>query len=122
LAAYSLEAETQSGTLKPEGASRVHLLYSALGVDPASFPLAGRLQLREPGLTLAQALHDPGSAAITRDLAANLGLSLGSRFTLDIGSGAAPQTLHVTAIIDIMPDRRGNAVLYSLDTARQLRG
>ena len=122
IAAYSLEAETQAGILKPDGASRVHLLYSALGVDPTTFPLSGQLQLREPGLTLAQALHDPGSAAITRDLAADLSLSLGSRFTLDIGSGAAPLDMRVAAIIDIMPDRRGNAVVYNLDTARQLRG
>jgi putative ABC transport system permease protein len=122
IAAYTLEAETQAGLLKPEGASRVHLLYSALGVDPAPYPLAGQLQLHEPDLTLAQALRDTGSTAITRDLAAGLGLGVGSRFTLDIGSGAAPLLMHVTAIIDVMPDRRGNAVLYSLDTARQLRG
>src|SRR5262245_61295376 len=76
IAAYSLEAETQAGILKPEGASRIHLLYSVLGVDPATFPLVGQMQLREPGLTLAQALHDPGSAAITRDVAADLGLSV----------------------------------------------
>jgi putative ABC transport system permease protein len=122
LAAVDLEATTRSGMLKPEGASRVHLLNTALGVDPTTYPLAGELKLRQPNLALAQALADPGSAAVTRDLAANLGLSVGSRFTLDVGSGAAPLPMHVTAIVDGMPDRSGNTVLYSLSTARQLYG
>ena len=87
LAAVDLQAATQIGMLKPEGASRVHLLYGALGVDPASYPLAGELKLHQSNLTLAQALADRASTAVTRDLAANLGLSVGSRFTLDIGIG-----------------------------------
>jgi len=122
LAAFDLQAETRFGMLKPEGASRVHLLNTALGVDPAAYPLVGTLRLHQPNLSLAQALADPGSAAVTRDLAANLGLSVGSRFTLDLGSGAAPLPMHVTAIVDEMPDRSGNSVLYSLDTARELGG
>ncbi len=122
IAAYSLIAESQGGLLKLEGASRVQLLYSSLGVDPATYPLVGQVQLADPNMTLAEALPTSGSAAITRDLASLLALRVGSRFTLDIGSGALPQVLQVTAIIDSMPDRRGNAVLYNLDTARQLTG
>ena len=122
IAAYSLEAEAQAGVLKPAGANRVYLLYTSLGVDPATYPLAGELQLSDPHLTLLEALRQPGSAAVTRDLAAQLNLRPGSHFTLDTGSGAPPLDMQVTAIIQVMPDRRGNAVLYSLDTARQLAG
>src|SRR5205814_6734068 len=67
LAAFDLEAETHFGLLKPEGAGRVHLLNTALGVDPAAYPLAGELKLRQAKLSLAQALADPGAAAVTRD-------------------------------------------------------
>jgi putative ABC transport system permease protein len=122
LAAVDVQAYTRYAMLKPEGASRVQLLNLALGVDPATYPLAGTLKLREPGLSLSQALAEPGAAAVTRDLAARAGLSLGSRFSLDIGAGAAPLAMHVGAIIDAMPDRTGNLVLYSLDTARELYG
>jgi len=122
LAAVDLEATARTGLLKPADSSRVHPLNAALGVDPNMYPVAGQLKLRQSNLTLAQALADPGAAAVTRDLAANLGLSVGSRFTLDLGSGAAPLLMHVSAIVDGMPDRSGNTVLYSLDTARQLTG
>jgi putative ABC transport system permease protein len=119
---YSLIARQDMFMLKPGNGNPVYLLtHPPRGVDPATFPLVGAIPLREPaGLTFAAAIAPPRQAVITRDLADGLGLKPGDHFAL-IGSpnGSAPD-LTVAGVAEAMPDSQGDAVLYSLDTAREL--
>jgi putative ABC transport system permease protein len=119
---YSPIARQDMYMLKPGNSNPVYLLtHPPRGVDPTTFPLVGSIPLRAPaGQTFAAAIAQPLHAVITRDLADGLGLKPGDHFTL-IGSpdGSAP-ALTVAGVANEMPDAQGDAVLYSLDTARQL--
>ncbi len=101
----------------------VYYIMRTLGVDPDSYPLVGRLTLSEPnGQTLATVLQEPGSAAITHDVADKLRLRAGDTLQLASGDGAPPFKLHVRAIVAVTPSHQGDTILYSLDTARQVAG
>ena len=121
--AYTLFASYAGQLLKREDSGRVYFVGRAMGVDPGTYPLVGEITLSAPdGITLSAALESPRSAAITRDLAKRLELNIGDTFTLSDGAGGVPTRLHVTAIVQSIPDQRGDTVLYSQETASLLAG
>ena len=88
IANYTLVANGTAAYLRTPDNGRVTFLASALGIDPATYPLVGDLVLREPaGATAADALHAPNDALITRDLADKLGLTIGETILLS-GDGS----------------------------------
>ena len=120
---YTLMADAGPSILQARGADGIFYLSLPLGVDPASFPLVGRVALREPrGMSLAEAIHKIGDVAITRDIADQSVLKVGDQVTLVSQRGDKRVTVRVSAIIDRMPDHRGDTMLYNLDTARAIAG
>ena len=123
LDAYTPLAAGLWHAMKLDGSGRVHLVMNVTGVDPATYPLEGSLTLREPAdAALADVLAMPGSAAVTRDLADQDGLAIGDWMTLSDESGSNPVRLQVTAILQSVPDRMGDRILYSLETAKMVTG
>src|SRR5262249_54094313 len=117
-------AQQSIRALKPPGTAQVYLLsQQPLGFDPAQCPLVGAVPLRAPaGTTFQAAISRPLGAVVSRDLADRLGLRVGDHFTL-LGAGATATTaLEVTGIAQDTPDKTGEHVAYSLDTARRLAG
>jgi putative ABC transport system permease protein len=122
LAAFTLTTHDGGALLKRGGAGRSYLIARALGVDPLTFPLVGEMRLGGASQDSFGGLIDkPGTAVITRDVADRVGLAAGDDFTLG-GPGVGPSRLRVTGIVELTPDRQGNAVYYSLATARRLAG
>ncbi|MGD9101197.1 MAG: FtsX-like permease family protein, partial [Anaerolineae bacterium] len=121
--AFTLFERHEGQALKRDDSGRVYFVARTLGIDPATYPLTGKIALRRPdGITLPDALKSPGSAAITRDLSRRLDLKIGDTFTLNNDLGGVPTRLHVTAIVQSIPDQRGDTVLYNQQTARMLAG
>ncbi len=122
IAAVTLTTHDGGALLKRGGAGRSYLLDRALGVDPETFPLVGAMRLAgAPSTSFGRLIAEPGTAVITRDAADRAGLAAGDEFTLG-GPGVGPSRLRVTGIVELTPDRQGNAVYYSLATARRLAG
>lgn len=119
--AYTLSARTFSMLIKPEGGTKTAFVMYGKGVEPEVYPLVGRLSMRAPeGATLADAIGPSGQIAVSRDLAADLGLSVGDVVLATDGMGGAPQRVVVGGVIEMVPDHMAKSVLYSLDTARLL--
>ena len=122
LAAFTLTTHDGGALLKRGGAGRSYLLGRALGVDPVTFPLVGEMRLAGASpASFGGLIAEPRTAVITRDVADRVGLAAGDDFTLG-GPGVGPSRLRVTGIAELTPDRQGDAVYYSLATARALAG
>ena len=122
LAAFTLTTHDGGALLKRGGTGSSYLLGRALGVDPENFPLVGEMRLAgAPSTSFGRLIAEPGTAVITRDIAGRVGLAAGDDFTLG-GPETGPSRLRVTGIAELTPDRQGDAVYYSLATARRLAG
>ena len=118
---YTLIARTYTMLLKPEDGSRTAFVLYAEGVEPAKFPLVGEVEMRKPtNADLAAAIEQTGQIAVTRDLAADLDLSVGDVVLATDGLSGAPQRLVIGGVIEMMPDHMAKGVVYSLETARVL--
>lgn len=123
LAAYTLVAERRLPLLQREGSGRASFLGQGIGVDPASYPLVGQVELRgAPPAAFGRWLAEPGGVVLTRDVADSLGLAAGDSVRFAAGPRARPVRLHVAGIAEMPPDRRGRSAFYSLATARALAG
>jgi putative ABC transport system permease protein len=121
VAAYTLTTPGGGALLKRAGGGRASLLSRSLGVDPGTFPLTGEVRVARPaGAELGRLIAEPGTAAVTRDVAERMGLAPGDEITLGGGPEGAPARLRVTGVVDLTPDRQGDTVFYSLATARRL--
>ena len=100
------------------GNGRAHLVNRVLAVDPATFPIVGRVRL-ESG-TLAEALRPPRSAVVTADLARKTGVVVGDRLRLAGSPGERPAVLTVAGVAESTPDAQGGTVLVSGATARAI--
>ncbi|HEX2167450.1 MAG TPA: ABC transporter permease, partial [Longimicrobiales bacterium] len=105
--------------IRGSGSGRVQLVGRAIGVSRA-FPLAGAVQLAGGG-ELHSVLERPGSVVLTRDLARALEVAVGDTVRFG-GLTREPARLVVGGIARSVPDRRGQTMLYSLETARLLAG
>lgn len=123
LTGYTLIAQQPVRMLKPSNTGQIYAGFqSPLGVDPATYPLVGSIPLRDRSVTFADAIRRPMGAVLTHDMADSLGLKVGDHLTLigDPGADAAP--LEITGIAEDSPDRAGDRIYYSLDTAKKLSG
>ncbi|MBA3868900.1 MAG: FtsX-like permease family protein [Anaerolineae bacterium] len=117
IADYSAVSTGSAQYMRTSTNGRVNFLAYALGIDPASYPLTGDLVLREPaGANAAEVLKNPKDTLITRDLADKLSLHVGDSILLS--GDSAPIQLTVTGIVGATPAQQGDAVFYSLETAR----
>lgn len=108
-----------AGMLRSAGSGSVHFVGRALGVDDA-FPLVGDVELADGG-EFEDAIAQPGSVVLTRDVARALKVEVGD--TVRVGGGTRdPARLIVGGIARSVPDRRGMTMLYSRATARALAG
>ena len=102
---------------------RVFFLSRAYGIDRHSYPLAGDVILREPdGARVRDLLAEPGSVIVTRDVASRMDLTVGDQLQLGGPDGSKPTILRVAGIASLLANRRGDAVIYDLATARQIAG
>ncbi len=84
-----------------------------LCVDPQRYPYYGSVRVLQPaGGTLAQALSEPGTLAISDELAAELGLEIGDAVHL---TGAAG-TMVVSAIVDRRSEANPTDILSTVFT------
>jgi putative ABC transport system permease protein len=118
LRSYTVMARGETALLRSTASGLVQFVGRSLAVDPQSYPLLGTIRLRN-GSALSDALAAPGHVVITRDLALRLHVQRGD--TLRYGGALQkPATLVVGGIADVMPDRRGQTLLYDFATAAQL--
>jgi predicted lysophospholipase L1 biosynthesis ABC-type transport system permease subunit len=122
--AFTLVAPNPRLTMaRRAGSGRIHFLSRSFGIDARTFPVVGEVRLASPaGATLASALRDPGTVIVTRDVARRMRLSVGDTVFLGGPGGTAPLPLRVTAVAALLPDRKGDTMLYDLATARLLAG
>ena len=119
--AVTLLSERPSALLTHSRGGRAHFLNRLVGIDPTTFPLVGTVELRDSsGTHLQTLLEQPQSAIVTRDIADRIGVSTGDEVIVGGGPDGPPASLYITAIAELTPDRRGNTVYVSLDTARLL--
>ena len=94
---------------------------TALGVDPAVYPLAGALTLGAPvNGRVAELLSAPGDVLLTHDVAEAAGLQVGDALILadlDIGT---PVPATVRGIVADTPGHQGGSLYYTLATAQRL--
>ena len=115
--AYTPTSTSFAIYLRTPDNGRVTFLNDAIGIDPATYPLVGELVLREPsGATAADVLREQTDALITRDVADQLGLTVGDTFLLS--SEGAPVELTVAGVASVTPSQTGDTVYFTLDTAR----
>jgi putative ABC transport system permease protein len=121
---YTLGAQQPQTMLKPPGSGQVYFLTAPPeGVDPATYPLVGAVTMREPaGADFGAAITPPLSAVVTRDLAERLDLKIGDHFTLLGSPDGAAAALTLAGVAQDVPDRGGDRVFFSLETARRLSG
>lgn len=125
ISAYSPVSSPLSGVMKPTDDGQVYFVSRYLGVDPANYPLFGNYQItgkNNEQISLRNAIQSPDTAVVTRDVAAQFNLQVGSRIVLMDMRSNIPVRVQVTGIAQMTPDRRGDTVLYNLQTARNLTG
>ncbi|HEX6694022.1 MAG TPA: FtsX-like permease family protein [Longimicrobiales bacterium] len=115
-------APSQGNLVRREGAARVYFVMRAFGVDPRTWPLAGHIVLADPSPAAVDILSRAGAVIVTRDLARKLGVSIGDAVLLAGEPGAPPARLVVGGVADRLPDRRGDTMLYGLETAALIGG
>lgn len=117
IADYSLVSNGSGAYLRTPDNGRVTFLRGAFGIDVTTYPLTGRLSLREPaGASAADVLQNPRDVLVTRDLADRRGLHLGDNIL--VSGDSAPIQLTVVGIVDATPTQQGDSIFYSLETAR----
>ncbi len=116
-------AHDNSVTLRTRDSGELHFIDMGIGIDPQLYPLVGDFVMQEPGgIEAAELLKQSGDVVVTRDLAQELGLSVGD--SIHVGSlnrGRAIEAL-VRGIVGQTPDGYGSRVYYNLETAQQLEG
>lgn len=117
IADYTLFSNGSMAYLRTPSNGRVTLLRNAFGIDVTTYPLTGRLNLRDPaGASAVDVLQNPTDVLVTRDLAERRGLSLGDNVLLS--GDSIPIQLTVVGIVDATPTQQGDSIFYSLETAR----
>jgi predicted lysophospholipase L1 biosynthesis ABC-type transport system permease subunit len=121
LAAYTATASVPTHALRVARTGAVYSSRRVLGVAPGEYPLLGAMTLEGKG-DFAAALAGPRQAVVTRDLAATLSLVVGDELLLAGIPNRAPQRVAVSGVVRSAPDKRGDSIYVSLETARELAG
>ncbi len=104
--------------LKTQRTGRTTIVFSALGVDPATYPLYDQLAVTDGDASTL--LRGNAAAIVTRDLASRYQLAVGDTVSIFGSPESAPAVLTVAGIARQTPSRMGLGIYYSIDTARQL--
>jgi len=123
LTQVTLVAHSTSLAFRRPDSGELFFVNSGLGIDPAVYPLAGRLLVGLPaGATAADLLRAPGDVLITRDLAHAAGLRVGDPLLVsDLDYGLA-LTATVRGLLFDTPNHQGSRLYYGVDTAQRLAG
>lgn len=120
LSAVTIQAVGEVGMVRSGGSGRVQLVGRVLAIDPHTYPLVGTVHLAQGG-TLAAAVAAPRSVVLTRDLARQLDVVAGDTIRFG-GVTREPVRLVVGGVAAAVPDRRGQTMMYGLETAELLDG
>jgi predicted lysophospholipase L1 biosynthesis ABC-type transport system permease subunit len=123
LTRYTLLAQTGQLIFHRPDSGNVVYVPNGLGVDPAVYPLAGRLSVSQPaGQAAAALLPAPGDVLVTQDVVDQNDLALGDTLILaDLQTGR-PVTAHIRGIVGDTPNHQGSKIYYTLATAQLLTG
>ncbi len=120
---YTLVAHTSELVYRLPSSGELYFVNTALGIDPAVYPLAGRLVVGLPAnATVASLLQAPGDVLITRDLAKASALAVGDVLILSDLAAGTPVTGTVRGILFDTPNHQGSRLYYNVTTAHQLAG
>ena len=120
---YAMVERAGALVMRTPDSGRVTFLRGGLGIDPQTYPLLGQIKIGLPRhATLAEALAEPWSVVITRDIARERGLSVGDTLLLSNRLGGRPYEMKVSAIATNTPGYVGEVVYYSLQTTRLITG
>ncbi len=118
---YTLIAFSSSLMFHTPGSGDMHFIGNALGVEPDKYPLAGSLTIAEPGSTgLPTLLQQVGDVVVTRDIARQNHLEVGTAIVLADPSVGVPLDGTVRAIAGDTPNHYGDKIYFSLATAQRL--
>ena len=116
IADYTLVSNGSPIYLRTPTNGHVSILFNALGIDPATYPLVGELVLREPaGATATEVLKNPTDVLVSRDIADQREIHIGD--TVLISGDSTPIQLTVAGIVGATPTQQGALVYYTLETA-----
>jgi putative ABC transport system permease protein len=124
ISGYTLIAYNSSSIMfRAAESSEMHFAGIGLGIEPASYPLAGSLTIGEPGsIGLPSLLQQPGDVIITRDLALTYHLSVGDAIVLSDLRMGVPMEGMIRGIAYDTPNHMGDKVYYTIETAQALAG
>ncbi|HNB52984.1 MAG TPA: FtsX-like permease family protein, partial [Anaerolineales bacterium] len=115
-------ADNYTLAIRTPDSGEVHFMRGQ-GVDPASYPLLGTMEMREPdNVGIITLLANNGDLLVTRDLADKIGLEVGDTVLLSDLTLGTPVTSVVRGILSDTPNHLGDRVFYTLDTERALTG
>jgi putative ABC transport system permease protein len=103
------------------GSGEMHFVGNGMGIEPDKYPLAGTLDIGEPGSTgLPTLLRQVGDVIITRDIAIGDNLKVGDRIVLSDLRIGMPVECTIRAIANDTPNHQGDKLYYTLETAQKL--
>lgn len=103
------------------GSGEMHFVGNGMGIEPDKYPLAGTLDIGEPGSTgLPTLLRQVGDVIITRDIAIGYNLQVGDRIVLSDLRIGIPVECTIRAIANDTPNHQGDKLYYTLETAQKL--
>ncbi len=103
------------------GSGEMHFVGNGMGIEPDKYPLAGTLDIGEPGSTgLPTLLRQVGDVIITRDIAIGYNLKVGDRIVLSDLRIGIPVECTIRAIANDTPNHQGDKLYYTLETAQKL--
>lgn len=117
LSSYTAVASTQGSAV---GAHPIARIDRILAVDPAHFPLAGAPTFTAPNNSALSHLLTGTSVVLTQDIAQQLGVSVGERFSLRLSDGS-PASATVGGIITNTGLFQQPQILLAFNTYLSLR-
>lgn len=125
LKTYTLVAYTSSLAFHLPGSGELHFPGAGIGIDPAAYPPIGALTVESPAgvdIELPTLLKGVGDVLVSRDLALEYNLSVGSPLLLSDLTSGAPVQVHIRGIVVDTPNHKGGKLYYTLETAARLVG
>lgn len=119
----TLVAYTSTLVYRLPGSGELHFPSAGLGIDPATYPLAGAFTTSEPAsVGLETLISRPGDLLITRDLAAEDGLKPGDTLLISDRTVGAVVEGRIRGIVTDTPNHQGTKIYYTIETARLIAG
>ncbi len=127
ITSYTLIAYNNASIMfRAAGSAEMHFAGNGMGIQPEKYPLAGSLVIRErgnsglPAVRLPTLLRQVGDVVVTRDIAEEYHLKVGSPVVLSDLRAGIPVVGVVRGIAYDTPNHQGDNVYYSIETAQKL--